>query len=53
MKLEMLSVGCETVHAGMNLAVKDPSRISKKLRCGLQLNKSNYRLQSTTRFFLN
>ena len=51
MKLGMLSVGCEKVHAVMNLVVKDPGRISKRLRCGLHSNKSNYRLQKTTHFF--
>jgi len=51
MKLGTLSVGCEKVHAVMYLAVKDPSRISKKLSCGLHSNKSKYRLQTSTNFF--
>jgi hypothetical protein len=51
MKLGTLSLGCEKVHAVMYLAVKDPSRISKKLSCGLHSNKSKYRLQTSTNFF--
>jgi hypothetical protein len=51
MKLGTLSFGCEKVHAVMDLAVKDPSRILKKLSCGLHSNKSKCRLQRSTHFF--